>query len=182
MDTGYVVSPGQIDAAVNDGGTGLEEIVGVVVEDAPATDDFSVQRPLYRLRQNPDAAHDVIVIVKAIVGEVTIEEAVEPLIGGYPQAVPSVNEQCLDEVETARQLGYAGAVIAVDAMRIGYEHRPVLCGAYIEAIVSLPVVVGCTQHGTVAINGIDAVLSEGIERVTLAAKRIEPIASPYQEE
>ena len=112
-------------------------------------------------------------ICELIVGEVAVEEAIQSLIGCYPQSVPAVYEHVLDQIEAPSQRCHLFSVIAIDGMLVGDEHRAIICVTHNESIARSPSVIGCQQVQTVILHTIDAILSKGIERIALAMVAID---------
>ena len=89
-DTHDVAVACHIDTSAYFGGTWRIELLGVVFNDtgspSPFRDDFAVQRPHHQLtgivgRYRPD---DVVSVGQLMVGELSVEETIDTLVGCHP--------------------------------------------------------------------------------------------------
>ena len=74
--------------------------------------------------------------MEAMIGETAVEETVSALVGGHPKAVPAVDEEVLDEVETTSQQVQASVGIeGVEAVGVGQKQLVAVRGAHKETVV-----------------------------------------------
>ena len=70
-------------------------------------------------------SYNVVGVSQAMVGETAGEIAVEPLVGGCPQTIPSVHQQVFDEVKPCCYFLHVASVVLVERVLVGYDQTSV---------------------------------------------------------
>ena len=106
---------------------------------------------------------DVVLVGELVVAETAVEEAVDALIGGHPEAVPAVDEDVADEVDAGEELSHLLMVAEVDAVLVGHDKAAAMQSSDGQSVAGSAPVGGCEQREAVASHAVDAVGGEGQE-------------------
>ena len=159
----HIAVTNHVDLAVNRHAAGGIEIVGLVVHYLAIGNHLSVQRAHHQavIAIHGERSHDIISVSELMIGKAVVEEAVEPLIGCHPQAIPPVDHHVFDKIDARRQFPQLIAIIFIERMRIGQNQLAVLQPAGDDAVVRSLEMEGGLQPETQGTDDIDAVAGKG---------------------